>query len=134
MNLVHSLGEEGRTLLVSSHILHEVEAMTERVALMRSGRLMASGRIPELRSGLLREPYRVRVVVEDPRNLAVRIMDREEVIGVRITEAGLILETPVPEKTIDFLTALASRGEANLLELDVEDRGLEAIFRYTVDR
>ena len=134
MNLVHSLGEEGRTLLVSSHILHEVEAMTERVALMRSGRLIASGRIPELRSGMLREPYRVRVVVENPRNLAARIMDRDEVIGVRLMDAGLILETPVPEKTIGYLTDLAARGEANLLELEVEDRGLEAIFRYTVDR
>jgi len=135
MALIRQAGEKGRTVLVSSHILHEVEAMTDQVALMRHGRLIASGRIPELRSGLQKQPFRIRLHVDRSRRLAAMLMECEDVIGVHVPRATYLdLETHSPEKAIEFLTGIAARGEACIHELGVEDQGLEAVFRYTVDR
>lgn len=135
IRLVRELGDDGRTVLVSSHILHEVEAMTDRVALMRSGRLIAAGRIDELRSGLLAHPYRIRAMVDDPRPLAARMISDAAVRSVRCgTDGSLVIETPDPDAVLTRLNALAADGGTALASLDVEDQDLEAVFRYTVDR
>jgi ABC-2 type transport system ATP-binding protein len=135
MRLVRELGAAGRTVLVSSHILHEVEAMTDRVALLRHGRLVAAGRIAELRSGLLGTPYRVRVGADDPRRLAARLVLETGASSVRVESADtLVVETAEPDAILEWLNAAAARGEAGIRALDLEDQDLEAVFRYTVDR
>lgn len=135
IRLVRELGDSGRTLLVSSHILHEIEAMTDRVALMRNGRLVAAGRIGELRSGLLAHPFRVRARVNDPRPLAARLVADAVVTSVQIGEDGsLVIETPEPDAVLARLNKLAADGVTTLTALEVEDQDLEAVFRYTVDR
>ncbi|MBN2490279.1 MAG: ABC transporter ATP-binding protein [Planctomycetes bacterium] len=135
IRLVRDLGAAGRTVLVSSHILHEVEAMTDRVALLRHGRLVAAGRIAELRSGLPSTPYRVRATVRDPRPLAARLVVEAGVAGVRVEGTDtLLIETAEPDTVLAWLSAAAARGEAAVRTLDLEDRDLEALFRYTVDR
>jgi len=135
MTLVRELGSQGRTVLVSSHILHEVEAMTDRVALMRHGRLIAAGRISELRSALLDNPYRIRVRVPGARELGARLLAREEILSVRVgSHDELIVETSVPEAAAELLTSLAADENAAIQEIDVEDQDLEAVFRYAVDR
>jgi ABC-2 type transport system ATP-binding protein len=133
--LIQKLGDQGRVVLVSSHILHEVEAMTDRVALMRQGRLIAAGRIPELRSGLLETPYRIRVRTDRARELAVTLMGQEPVLSARVTDAEtLVIEAQDPEAVIRYLTDLAARSEVTLHEMEEEDQDLEAVFRYTVNR
>jgi ABC-2 type transport system ATP-binding protein len=135
IQLVRGMGDAGRTVLVSSHILHEVEAMTDRVALMRSGRMVAAGRIDDLRSGLLAHPYRVRAEVDRPRGLAARLVADPAVTSVRIEDDGhLRIETPDPDALLARLTVLAADGAIVLTRLAVEDQDLEAVFRYTVDR
>jgi ABC-2 type transport system ATP-binding protein len=133
--LVRELGTQGRTVLVSSHVLHEVESMTDRVALLRHGRLIAAGRIPDLRSALLDNPYRVRVRVAGARDLGARLLAEDEILSVRVdSDDELTVETAVPEAAVERLTSLAATDQVAIQEIDVEDQDLEAVFRYAVDR
>jgi hypothetical protein len=102
---------------------------------MRSGRMVAAGRIDELRSGLLAHPYRVRARVDRPRPLAARLVADAAVTSVHVDDDGhLRIETPDPDAVLARLTALAAAGDIVLTRLAVEDQDLEAVFRYTVDR
>jgi ABC-2 type transport system ATP-binding protein len=135
MALVRELGTQGRTVLVSSHILHEVESMTDRVALLRHGRLIGAGRIADLRSALLDNPYRIRVRVPEARSFGTRLLAREEILSVRVASHDeLIVETAVPESAAALLTSLAAEDQVAIQEIDMEDQDLEAVFRYTVHR
>ncbi len=134
VDLVRRLGEEGRTVVVSSHVLHEVESMTARVVLIRDGRLIADGRIEDARAALLDTPYRVRIDVDDARALAKSILDHESTEGVSLRATGaLVVETFDPEETLRALTRIAATERVPIRSVAVEDRDLEALFRYAVE-
>jgi ABC-2 type transport system ATP-binding protein len=132
--LTRTLGQEGRCVVVSSHVLHEVEAMTHQVVLVRYGRLRAQGDIGRLRALLEDRPYRFRIRVARPRELAAALVVLPHVRAAEVVKADAL------ELTTTDLVALcrALPGEAARLGLVIEELGspdadLESLYRYLID-
>src|SRR5438045_8592776 len=93
--LIRGIGEEGSVVIVSSHVLHEVESMTRRILLLDHGRLIADGTIEEIRNDLADRPLSVHVECAEPRTVAAQ---RVALDGVRRLDSGA--------QAVDVLTAL----------------------------
>ena len=92
IDLVRRLGREGRTVLVSSHILHEVEAMTRRVLLVNHGRILAEGDVREIRELMDEHPHTVALRARDPRRLAAAIVGWPNVVSLAVRRRGRVAD------------------------------------------
>jgi len=128
------LGKNGVDLLVSSHVLHEVELMTPNIVLFHRGRLLAQGTVTEVRKLLSRHPRRVEIRAREPRRLAQALLGLGDVSSVKIApENGRIaIETHDVERFFAELTELAARERAGITSLESHDASLEAVFDYLV--
>ena len=131
--LLRELGEHGTHVLVSSHVLHEVEHLTPEILLLHRGRLLAQGSVGDVRRLLDRHPRRVELRAARARELAQRLIGWDSVRSVRVGSDGLLaLETADLELFQRELTALAARERFGLRGLESVDASLEAIFDYLV--
>jgi ABC-2 type transport system ATP-binding protein len=132
-NLFRALAERGTTILISSHVLHEVEATTERILLLHRARLVATGTVPEIRALLDRHPHSVEVVCDRPRDLAARLVGREDVESVRVpSESMLVVQSRAPQALYPALVKLVVEGGHSVSRMESPDDDLEAVFRYLV--
>ncbi|MHC4342370.1 MAG: ABC transporter ATP-binding protein [Planctomycetota bacterium] len=129
-NLVRDLGEKGTTVLVSSHVLHEVEAMTHNVILLYQGRVRAVGSLEEIRSLLNRYPHKILVRSARSRELARALLEQEEVVGVRVKDGDVHVETFNPDVLYDRLPSLVLDQGLPVEALLAQDASLDAIFEY----
>ncbi len=134
MDLVVSLGREGRSVIVSSHVMHEVQAMTRRFLLIYGGRVLAAGDVQEIRRLLDAIPHRVRIACDRPRSLAQRLATEPAVRGVELDEerGELRVISPDPGALFAALPAHASGAGVRLYEFGSEDESLDAVFGYLV--
>ncbi len=132
IDLFIALGEAGKTLIVSSHVLVEVEKMTHRVVAMVDGRLAATGDLESLRSAMTDKPRQVRVVTDHPRLLATAIMAIEGVEGVRLEAGACDITTVDPTRLAVRLPADARAVGARIFEVAPADESMESVFRYLV--
>lgn len=132
--LVKQLGAEGRCVIVSSHVLHEVEAMTHRVVLIRFGRLRARGDIMRLRALLDDRPYRIRLEVASPRALASLLIARPSVVAAEVVgEQELEVTTTDLDMASREIPALAHEHGHVLQSFSSPDADLESLYRYLVE-
>ncbi len=127
-----ALARAGRTLLVSSHVLHEIESLTDLVGVLAHGRLLGFGKIEQLLLDLRdRHPHRVHVVCDRPRDLAAVLLQRPHVREVRVAgPEGLEFVTEHPEVAYRELAALAVEHDLLIRRLETLDNTLEAVFRH----
>jgi ABC-2 type transport system ATP-binding protein len=131
--LFAELGRRGTSVVVSSHVLHEIEALTESVVLFLRGRLLAQGTVGEVRRLLSRHPRRVELRAREPRRLARALVELDGVSSVRLADGGrLTVETGDVDGFFAALTTVAARERAGILSLESHDASLEAIFDYLV--
>jgi ABC-2 type transport system ATP-binding protein len=140
LDLLRELGEDGRSILISSHVLHEVESLTENILLLHRGRLLAQGTVPEVRGLLSKHPSRIELSARRPRELARELIRYDEVVSVRLawenghSDNGRIdLETRDAEAFFRRLTRVAADGGYGIESLASADASLEAIFDYLVN-
>jgi len=132
--LFQELGREGVHVLISSHVLHEIESVTENILLLHRGRLLAQGPVPEIRKLLSRYPNKVDIRARDPRRLARALLELEGTSTVRIDPDGGLLSV----ETFDLgrfhaeLPRIAARERAGIQTLESTDAGLDAVFDYLV--
>ncbi len=134
IRLVRDQGARGRTVLVSSHILHEVEAMTSQVVVLYQGQVLASGSVSALRSLLDEHPHRIRVRLPEPRRLAEALVSEESVTALTFLEDGLLVETSRPDACYEALARAVVERDLDLEELAGTDEDLEAVFQYLLER
>ena len=131
IDLVRELGKTGRTVLVSSHILPEVESMTSQIILIDRGRVLAEGSVTEIRDKIPEHPTTVALVSPDPRLLAGFLIGREHVVSVELdAEDRVVVRT---DHAIGFYRALPGWILENGLaveEILTLDDSLEAVFEY----
>jgi ABC-2 type transport system ATP-binding protein len=134
VDLVRRLGREGRTVVVSSHILHEVEAMTRRVLLVNNGRILAEGEVREIRDLLDRHPHTVSLRARDPRAVARALVGEDHVLSMAFGTEGewLTVQTARPDAFYDTLLEVAE--PAGVAEMFSPDEDLASVFRYLVPR
>ena len=127
--------QQGRTVLVSSHILEEVEVLADSIALMVSGRLAAVGDIRAIREKLDERAYHVRIVTDSPRPLAAALVQLDEVDTVNLGPDGdLVVLSRNVVVLQESIPRLARQLEARLYRVEPLDESLDSIFGYVVDR
>ena len=127
------MGRQGRTVIVSSHVLHEVERMADRVIAMVDGRLAATGTVPALRAAMSDIPLQIRIDCDQPRRLAAALVENDWVGGVNIEEASLHIRSLDAEQLGRALPGLAQSLDIRITRVDPEDESLESVFRYLVE-
>ena len=127
--------EQGRTVLVSSHILEEVEVLAESIVLMVGGRLAATGDIRAIREKLDERAYHVRIVTDAPRPLAAALVQLDEVDSVSMGPDGdLVVLSRNVGVLQESIPRLARELAARLYRVEPLDESLDSIFGYVVDR
>jgi ABC-2 type transport system ATP-binding protein len=126
------LGAEGRTLVVSSHVLAEVERMADRVLAIVDGKLAAAGDVTAIRQAMTDIPYRVRLEADDPRRLAAALAGSEAVGSVAVQGRFLTVETGDLTGLGRAIAPLAQSLGVRLSLFEPEDLSLESVFRYLV--
>ena len=129
--LFRRLAADEVDVLISSHILHEVEALTQQILMIAHGRIVAEGELHTVRRHMQGRPHAIRIVADDPRRLAAELSQIGSVTGLRITEPDtLIIETTLPEQIYDYLGELILRDRMKVREIAAADAGLEAVYDY----
>jgi ABC-2 type transport system ATP-binding protein len=134
ISVFRRLASEGRTVIVSSHVLAEVERMADRVIAIVDGRLAAAGDVSAIRRAMSDTPYRVRIDVDPPRPVAADLVAHDSVSSVTVVAGSLHVETSDLPGLGRALPEIARRLDARLTGFEPEDESLESVFRYLVRR
>jgi len=133
IRLIKEWAREGRSVLVSSHILHEIEAMTSSILLINNGRILAEGDVHQIRELIDEHPHTVHVRSARPRDLAREFLTRDDVLSLRLEQDAVVVETSKPDSFYRYLTDLAAEGlGGEITEVTSPDDNLQAVFKYLV--
>jgi ABC-2 type transport system ATP-binding protein len=133
MELLHKLGDSGRTILFSSHILEEVEQVSGTVQVMVAGRLAASGDFRTIRRLMTNRPHVFAVRSTDDRALAVALIAESSVSGVELDRTGLTVRAGDYGAFTRALPRIALRQGIRVRQLVPSDESLESVFSYLVE-
>jgi ABC-2 type transport system ATP-binding protein len=129
IDLFQRLGHEGRTVIVSSHVLNEVERLASRQVVIVRGRLAAAGSHRAIRDALADRPRSVLVRTAAPRQLAVGLVGEDVVRGVTVDGNNVVVSTERAGELAGALPVVARRAGARLYEVRPLDDSLESVFR-----
>lgn len=134
MDMLAALAEQGVGILVSSHILYEVEQMTKSILLLHRGRLLATGDLRVIRSLIDKHPHRIRIETEDPRRVAEHLVRLEYVLSMDFDFAGeaVEMECREPDRFYDELPTLVVEHNLPVRAFSSPDNNLESVFKYLV--
>lgn len=133
IRLIKDWARAGKHIIVSSHILHEIEAMTSNILLINNGRIVAEGNVHQIRELIDTHPHTVFVRAADPRALARSFLAEDDVRSLRFERGAVVVETERPDAFYARLTALAASGDAGPIEeVSSPDDNLQAVFKYLV--
>jgi ABC-2 type transport system ATP-binding protein len=130
---IREWGRAGKSVLVSSHILHEIESMTSNILLINNGRILAEGNVHQIRELIDEHPHTVFIRAESPQLLARQLIAEDGLISLRYEPGAVIIETSRPDVFYARLTDMAASGEAGVIdEITSPDDNLQAVFKYLV--
>lgn len=136
IDVIREMGAGGCSVLVSSHVLHEIQSLTQRIVLLHRGRLVAEGQVREIRNLIDKHPHRIVLVCDKTRELAAKLAVYDDVDGIKFLDrgAGLMVETRQPDAFYARLPGLALSDGLALREVYSDDDNLEAVFKYLVNK
>ena len=133
IRLIREFGRSGKSVVVSSHVLHEIEAMTSTVVLINQGRVLAEGNVHQIRDLIDEHPHTVYIKADDTRALAREFLAADDVLSLRFADRAVFVETAKPDAFYARLTALAASGDCGAIdEVTSPDDNLQAVFEYLV--
>jgi len=133
MDIILGLAADGKSVVVSSHVLYEVQSLTQYIILLNRGRLVAEGSIRSIRDLIDKHPHKIVLVTDRYRELASRLVGWEDVEAVQVLrdQGGVMVETRQPDAFYARLPGLVADGTP-IREVYSEDDNLEAVFKYLV--
>lgn len=135
IELIRSLGEEGVCVVVSSHVLDEVERLGSRVLVIAQGRLAAQGNFHDIRALMDDRPHRIKVRTSDARDLGAELLTTAGIQGVSIeSDDELIVQTDDVARFRASIAPIAKASNVRLFEVAPLDEDLESVFKYLVGR
>jgi ABC-2 type transport system ATP-binding protein len=133
IRLIRELGRAGRSVIVSSHILHEIESMTSNILLINQGRIIAEGDVHHIRELIDDHPHTVHVRADQTRALARAFLLHDDVLSLSLEEDAVVVQTARPDAFYTRLTEIAASGELGPIhEVTSPDDNLQAVFQYLV--
>jgi ABC-2 type transport system ATP-binding protein len=133
IRLIREWGRSGKSVLVSSHILHEIESMTSNILLINNGRILAEGNVHQIRELIDTHPHSVFIRAQDTKALARALLVEDGVISMKFEPGAVVIETARPDAFYARLTDMAASGEAGVIdEVTSPDDNLQAVFKYLV--
>ena len=133
IRLLRNWAAAGRNVIVSSHILHEVEALTSDILLMHHGRVLAEGNVHQIRDLIDEHPHTVCLRSKHPRALATTLVASDDVLSVRFEEDAVFVQTAKPDAFYARVTEIAAtNGGGDIYEITSPDDNLQAVFEYLV--
>jgi ABC-2 type transport system ATP-binding protein len=132
IRFIREWARAGRSIIVSSHILHEIEAMTSSILLINNGRILAEGNVHQIRELIDEHPHTVLVRSDQPRELARAFLAFPHVTNLKLEAGAVEVQTVKPDEFYATLTAMAASGEHTIDEVESPDDNLQAVFTYLV--
>jgi len=132
--LFRRLASEGLHLIISSHILHEVDMMSDRVVLLNNGYIVAEGNIHGVRDEMQEHPMQILIRCDDPSKLAAHVFAQDHVVEARLHDdrGGLFVKTRDADRFYLLLNEVASSGEVNIESVAPVDDDLSAVYQYLI--
>ena len=134
MDVLRGLASQGRVIVISSHILEELNDLADNVLVMVSGRLAASGHFREIRKLMTDRPHTFTVRSSDDRALASALLADPSVFGIELSDAGIVVRTADRGALTRHLPRTARTARISVHEIRPTDESLESVFAYLVDR
>ncbi len=134
-DLFHHLGAQGRCVIVSSHVLEEVERFGSDVLVIVQGRVAAEGDFRAIRDLMDDRPHRIRLRTDKPHELAGRLLAAGTIVGLEVVDRDtVVIETDRVQELRASVTVVARDAGARLWEVVPLDDDLDSVFRYLVGR
>ena len=131
MSVIRELGSQGKTVIISSHILEEIERITEQIVILHNGRLLALGNLHAIRALLDKHPHRILLTCDDPRSLASQFISEDPVYGVRFPEEGqLEIQTNDLSAAHAILPRVIVDSGTDVSAIENPDDNLESLLGY----
>ena len=134
ISLFRHLGDTGHTVIVSSHVLAEVERMTDRILAVVDGKLAAAGDISAIRAAMADIPYQLRISTDQVRALASRLITEPTVESIVVKDDTIHLATRNIDDMGRAIASITQEIGVRLTGYEAEDESLESVFRYLVER
>ncbi len=136
IHLIKSYKGEGRTIIVSSHVLPEIEAMTKRIILIHQGKIFAQGDIHYIRDLIDTHPHIISIKCSNARQLASKFIQQDYVLKVHFSSSNdsLLIETDNRDKLFSLLPSLFIKNKIEVDEITSPDDNLQAVFDYLVGK
>ena len=133
MCVIRDLGNQGKTVLVSSHILEEIERITEQIVILHNGRLLALGNLHAIRDLLDKHPHRILINSEYPRSLAGLFIEEDPIYGVRFPRDGqLEIQTNNLSEAHAILPSIVVKSKQDISSIENPDDNLESLLGYLI--
>jgi len=136
IRLIREYKEQGKTIIVSSHVLPEIEAMTKRIVLIHQGKIFAQGDIHYIRDLIDTHPHIISVKCSNPRHLASKLIIEDYVLKVHFDPVRdhLLIETNNRDRLFSLLPSLLIENEIRIDEITSPDDNLQAVFDYLIGK
>ena len=133
MGVIRELGNRGKTVIVSSHILEEIERITEQIVILHNGRLLALGNLHAIRGLLDKHPHRILLETESPRDLVKELITRKPIYGVRFPEEGFLeIQTGDLSAAHEILPSAIIESGIRVTAVENPDDNLDSLLGYLV--
>jgi ABC-2 type transport system ATP-binding protein len=133
IRLIKDWGRAGKSVIVSSHILHEIESMTSNILLINQGRILAEGNVHQIRDLIDEHPHTVYIKADETRALAQAFLGHDDVLSLKFEQNAVVVQTARPDAFYARLTAIAASGDHGAIhEVTSPDDNLQAVFQYLV--
>jgi ABC-2 type transport system ATP-binding protein len=133
IRMIKEWGRAGKSVIVSSHILHEIESMTANILLINQGRILAEGNVHQIRDLIDEHPHTVHIKADQTRALAREFLGHDDVLSLKFEEGAVVVQTGRPDAFYARLTELAASGaHGTIHEVTSPDDNLQAVFQYLV--
>ena len=133
IRMIKEWGRAGKSVIVSSHILHEIESMTANILLINQGRILAEGNVHQIRDLIDEHPHTVHIKADETRALAREFLGHDDVLSLRFEQGAVVVQTGRPDAFYARLTDIAASGAHGAIhEVTSPDDNLQAVFQYLV--
>ena len=127
---IRKLGDAGKTIVISSHVLYEIEALTSEIVVIYRGQVLAEGNVYEIRQLIDRHPHRIRIECDKPRQMAATISAEEHVARIAFERGAVLIETRDPDRCYEQIGEAVLQSGIAVSRLSSPDNNLGAVFEY----